>query len=281
MNPLPRLPTEIWERIINQINYRFEHPQTETLYACTLVCRSWHIRARLCLYRRFLILSDHIPQLQTTLRNNANLSLSSTTFIRVYCNTKPVSALFAEPTSQNLTSLELASLDLTKEHSLIMRGPLARSVTRLVLWSLHSCTVSSLLRFLKSFHSLTDLDADFSYRHFLLHTGQILPQPHPITSRSLKTLSLQVIPGVGKLIEWYVREGRFLSSLEKLQLLWRNLDECDGGFEAPASLLRQCIDTLEELTLSVYSDINKDSFVNGFSRNGMFRYIHHTTLSHQ
>ena len=164
MNPLPRLPTEIWEFIIDQISYEDQsRVETETLHACALVCRSWHIRARLHLYREFWISGDHIPKLQTTLRNNSSLSLSSTKVIKVECGTKPVSAFFLEPTLQNLTVLELDYLDLTKEHSLIMRGPLARSVTDLTLWELHSCPVSNLLRFLNSFHSLAYLDKLLNY----------------------------------------------------------------------------------------------------------------------
>ena len=210
INPLPRLPTEIWECVIDRISYGFEYRvETETLYACALVCRSWHIRAMLCLYREFSILGDHIPKLQTTLRNNSSLLLSSTKVINVQCRTRPVSALFLEPTLQNLTSFCIKGMDLTKEHSLIMRGPLARSMTHLELWRMYPCPVSSLLRFLNSFHSLTDLVISFRGLLPLPHTGQIPPRPHPIPSRSLKTLSLGVVPGVGKVIDWYIREGYF------------------------------------------------------------------------
>ena len=272
INPLPRLPTEIWECIIDQISYKNQdRVETETLHACALVCQSWHIRARLRLYREFSIPGDHIPKLQTTLRNNSSLSLSSTEVIRVECGTKPVSALFLEPTLQKLTVLELAYLDLTKEHLLIMRGPLARSVTHLSLSELNSCPVSNLLRFLNSFHSLDYLNVFFAYKNLLSHSGQILPRPQPIASRFLKTLSLWVDPGIGKLIEWYIREGYFLASLKKLQLLWgSSLNEDDIHFEVPASLLRQCMVTLEDLTFDMSLDISKGSFLNEFSDNGMF-----------
>ena len=272
IHPLPPLPTEIWECIIDQIGYGPEHRvETETVYACTLVCRSWHIRARLHLYRGFSIPGDHIPKLQTTLKNNSSLSLPSTEVIRVQREEKPVSALFVQPTLQKLTVLELEELDLTKEHSLIMRGPLARSVTDLRLLQLHSCPVSNLLRFLNSFHSLAYLDVDLSDPYLLSHTGQILPRPRPIASRSLKTLSLWVDPGVGKLIEWYIREGYFLASLKKLELSWVSSSIEDGmHFEVPASLLRQCMDTLEDLTFDMSFDINKGPLLNEFSNNGMF-----------
>ena len=272
INPLPRLPTEIWECIIDQISYKNQdRVETETLHACALVCRSWHIRARLRLYREFWISGDHIPKLQTTLRNNSSLSLSSTKLIRVECGTKPVSALFVQPTLQKLTVLELEELDLTKEHSLIMRGPLARSVTDLRLFGLHSCSVSNLIHFLNSFHSLAYLDVRLFEPCLLSHTGQILPQPHPIASRSLKTLSLWVVPGVGKLIERYIREGYFLASLKKLTLLWgSHLSEGDVHFEVPASLLRQCMDTLEDLTFDMFLNVDSGPCLNGFSNNGMF-----------
>ena len=276
-NPLPRLPTDIWECIIDQIRFGDRHRlETQTLHACALVCRSWHIHARLRLYREFCIEGDHIPKLQTTLRNNSILSLSSTKVIRVQCDTKPISALFLEPTLQNLTVLEISSLDLTQEHSAIMRGPLARSVTDLRLTNLSSCPVSNLLRFLNSFHSLAYLDVGFE-EPYLSHAGQILPRPQPRVSRSLKTLILRVVPGVGKLMEWYIREGYFLANLEKLELSWvphysdPGADDADDvSFEVPASLLRQCMNTLEDLTLCINLNTNKGPFINKFSNNSMF-----------
>ena len=282
MQPLPRLPTEIWEGIIDCIDidpWYFHGGETGILSACTLVCRSWHTRATLNLYRKFETKCNRLSNLQKTLRNNSSM-FSLPNAIHVICTTTSISAFFIESKFKNLRFLALSFLDLANEHVLITRGPLSHSVTELRLWDLHSCTVSGLLRFLNSFHSLSDLD--ISFRGLLPHTGQILPRPHPIPSRSLKTLSLGVVPGVGKVIDWYIREGYFLASLKKLQLSWEYyLGQHEIHFEVPALLPHQCMDTLEELTLSVYSDINKDSFVNGFSRNGMFRYIHHTTLSHQ
>ena len=152
-----------------------------------------------------------------------------------------------------------------------MRGPLARSVTDLRLIYLHSCPVSSLLRFLNSFHFLDYLIVVFSGPHLLSHTGQILPRPQPITSRSLKTLSLWVVPGIGKLIQWYMREGYFLASLKKLQLSWGYYPSSEDviSFEALASLLRQCMDTLEDLTFETFFDMDKGSFLNEFSNNGV------------
>ena len=84
-------------------------------------------------------------------------------------------------------------------------------------------------------------------------------------------------PGVGKLIEWYIREGYFLANLEKLELSWvphysdPGADDADDvSFEVPASLLRQCMDTLEDLTFDISFYIDKGPFLDEFSDNGTF-----------
>ena len=144
-------------------------------------------------------------------------------------------------------------------------------MTDLTLTGLHSCPVSNLLRFLNSFRSLAYLDVDFSNPYLLSHTGQVFPRPQPIASRSLKNLTLGVVPGVGKLIEWYIRQGHFLASLKELWLSWSESREEDNvHFEVPISLLRQCVDTLEDLSFWISPSINEGPFFNEISNNGMF-----------
>ena len=97
-----------------------------------------------------------------------------------------------------------------------------------------------------------------------------MPPLHPIPTRSLQDFELDVAQGIGKLIEWYVREGHFLRSLKSLTLFWRLPREGDAHFEVPASLLRQCMGTLEDLVLLMSSNVNKGPFMNELSNNGMF-----------
>ena len=236
--------------------------KTAAFYACSLVCRSWLHRSRLHLYKRVDLWGDRISNFQTTLRKNP--SISSTRRIRVSCMSNPISALFTLARLRNLEHLELHSPDLTKEHPLITRGLLSRSVTRLELWNLERCTVSCLLRFLNSFVSLTTLVVGFNSEE-LEHKGQILPHPRPIPSRFLTNLNISVVRGLERLIEWYIREGYYLSNIKKLELEWRFVapfpedHSCPDG---PMSLLDHCADTLEHLTLQLLTVLDEDPVAN-------------------
>ena len=168
-----------------------------------------------------------------------------------------------------LKHLDLKRLDLTKEHSLITRGSLSRSVTRLALWDLHSCSVSNLLRFINSFHSLADLTVVFGHSQSLSHNGQILPRPGPIPHRSLKHLRLSVVPHFGQLMEWHTREGHFLANVEKLRLEWRSSSFKD--FDGPMSLSYSYADTLEDLTIG--TDCHTASVADGILGTGLCNMI--------
>ena len=104
--PHRQLPTEVWEHIIDCVE-TYPYRETSTFYACTLVCRSWHNRGMLRLYRHPYTPGDKIPKLCTTFRNNADLSSLSTRSIFIPQVTKPVSALFTTSKLKNLTHLEL------------------------------------------------------------------------------------------------------------------------------------------------------------------------------
>ena len=259
---LPRLPTEIWEHIIDWIAVR-SSMGNKTLHTCLLVCRSWFHRARLHLYRNIEIWYYHIPALQNTLRNNPRLS--TTTKIRVFCGSNSISSLFTITRLRNLQYLELHNLDLTKGNTMIMRGLLPRSVTRLELWCLLPCTVSCLLRFLNSFHSLTSLVATHEMSQSLVDNGQVLPPTRPISSRSLTDLTLGMVGGTTKLIEWYIGEGYFLINLKRVYLIWKD----DSYFESPLSLLSHCWTTLEDLTLCINTKLHRDQIVDEFSNTSM------------
>ena len=220
---------------------------------CALVCRSWHIRAKLHLYRHLTIRGDCISKFCATLRNDHSLSPLSIRSIKVHRKKKPISALFTITGLENLDFLDVWDLDLTKEHTVIVRAPLSRSVTRLKLSRLSSCPISTLLRFLNSFHSLTDLHLNMLGETLLWKDDQNLPPAHAIPGRSLKGLCLDVIPNVDRLIWWYIQEGSFLASLERLGLNWRSRPPPAKGqyAEGLISLLAHCADTLEDLTIKV------------------------------
>ena len=257
---LPQLPTEIWESVIDWIGNSSE-TNTKTLH-----------RARLHLYRNIDIWGFRISNFQATLRTNPRLSLLSTKKIIVHRHREPISALLAITRLQNLQSLVLHYLDLTKEHSLVTRGLLSRSVMKLELWNFQPCTISQLLRFLSSFRSLTVLVVDIC-PHGLRHNGRTLPSLRPIPSRSLVDLRLYVVPGLNKLIEWYIYEGYFLASLRKLFLAWTFYAvKADSRLwlDGAISLLGHCANTLEDLSLKF--SFREASFGNDLLDIGNFKY---------
>ena len=229
----------------------------------------------LYLYKHFLLRDGCISKLQTALRNKPSFLLSSTRAIIVRQVTKPLSTLFTISHLRHLEGLTVYNLDLTKEHSVITRGPLSRSVTKLILSGLRSCPVSNLLRFLNSFLSLTDLSLFFNPSTSLSDSGQILPRPRSIPARSLKELRLRVLPGVDRLIEWYVLERCFLASLRGLRIEWWFNPPMTKHYPrliAPVALLGHCADTLEELTLS--TTLSEGPIVDEISSTGTFFYTY-------
>ena len=92
---------------------------------------------------------------------------------------------------------------------------------------------------------------------------------------SLMDLRLQVIPGLDKLIAWYIREGNFLASLKKLGLAWHLHPPFAEGrphFNEPMSLLGHCRNTLNDLTLS--TSLDGGPIINEISDTGNLQYTH-------
>ena len=245
--------------------------KTSTFYACALVCRSWLDRSRLYLYKDIDIWADRIWKFQATLKSNPSVLLSSTN--RIVVSGTPISALFAMSRFEELKYLEIMGLNLTNEHSVITRGPLARSVTRLQLQSLFSCTVSTLLRFLNSFKCLIDLSIHHVRDAHLKHNGQSIPMLPPKKSRSLEYLRFSVVPGISKLIEWYIHKGFFLASLKTLFFDWElhSPPEKDA-IHCMLSLLDHCTNTLEDLTLWI--NLKQSSSPDEISKISMFWCLH-------
>ena len=44
-----------------------------------------------------------------------------------------------------------------------------------------------------------------------------------LPGRPLTDLKLEVIPGLDRLLRWYIHEGNFLANLRKLDLIWNHI----------------------------------------------------------
>ena len=251
--PPCELPTEIWERIIDWMCVEpQEIPITSTLHACALVCRAWRDRSRLHLYRSLTLQSNNITKFFSTLRRSPNFSMSSIQQISITCfENYPLSSLLFRRDLDALTYLEILHLNLAREHPQFMKSPMPRTVRTLDLWGLREWRVSSLIRFINTFHSLTSLT--ISDTSILDHKEEMLPPLNPVPNRQLLSLTLELAPGMNKILEFYVLEGVFLSHLKSLSLQWWSFpDKYDHHtyFDGAKSLLDHCRSTLEHLTLN-------------------------------
>ena len=123
----------------------------------------------------------------------------------------------------------------------------------LELTGIHPCTVSNILRFINSFHSLNELELLCRTPKLFKHEGGVLSPLRSASIPRLRRLRLWVVQGVGELIKWYIQEGHFLKSLEVLVLsLGIEYDKPSPEYyayiDSRTALLEHCAGTLRDLT---------------------------------
>lgn len=223
----------------------------KTLYACALVCQAWVHRAQMHLFTNVLVKSKNLHMLHSTLQSAGHMS-SSIRILKIgYDQKVPISSFLVSHRLQNLSTLVIDGLNLAQEHTLLHRAPLFHTVQYLHLSGLKECKVSQLIRFINSFHSLVSLDLWFSF-NILEHNGQILPRPSHISSCSLTSLILTLIPGVSRLLDWCLNAGSFFTHIKKLTLNCyghKDKSEFISCFRGVGALLQHCSATIEDLTL--------------------------------
>ncbi|KAK7684920.1 hypothetical protein QCA50_011754 [Cerrena zonata] len=260
---LPRLPIELCESIMDWIAAEcdpfLQNMWTRvTLLACSLVCRTWRYRAQLHLFTCVNVKAESLSTFNRSLKAPRHLAsfINELNIDSQSEHAMPVSSLFIAHKSQNLKTLHIFCFDLTREHPWLCRAPLRCSVQVLDLEMLKKCNASQLIRFLNAFHSLSSLHVFLDFKT-LEHNGQILPSPYYASSRSLTVLDLELIPGVFRLLDWFIKAGLLLGHLKMLMLACiahqsqTEFQSCFGGVEA---LLRHCGATIEDLTL-IFNDV--------------------------
>ncbi|KAK7683428.1 hypothetical protein QCA50_013259 [Cerrena zonata] len=255
---VPWLPTEVCEEIIDWVaaayditNYNWDIQKT--LYACALVCREWVHCAQMHLFTNVLVKPKYLHRLQNTLQSAGHILSSIRTLGIGYDQKVPISSFLISYRLQNLSTLCINHLHLAQEHTLLFRAPLFHTVQYLHLDDLEECKVSQLIRFINPFHSLISLDLLFAFE-ILEHNGQILPRPSHLSSCSLTSLNLHLIPGVSILLDWCLKAGSFFTHIKKLALHYyghKDKSEFISCFRGVGALLQHCSATIEDLTLSL------------------------------
>ena len=243
-------------RIIDLLYYQwveFDGDLTigQTLLTCSLVCKAWRNQVQQNLSKPTTICYDKLLSFSDTLRNNdlASFHITGLT-ITMKSEAVPISPFAAIHRLPSLSYLSIEQLDLSREHKWLDRAPLFHSVRALYL-SLQQSQLPQLIRFINSFLSLSELELYFTLEK-LEYKGQILPKPFNINNRSLKWLTLHLIPGVSRLIDWLIGSKSLLAELETL-ILYTGVIECEdelrSSFHGVERLLYHCRTSVEDLRL--------------------------------
>lgn len=202
------------------------------------------------LFHHLVLRPQHIVQVVGTLRKTKYLSRfinhldilpgQRSAFMRL-------SPLFLPYDAPNLKSVNICHLDLNREDVFLSRALLSRSVRQLDLRSLQKCSALQLIRFIKSFHSLSSLAVMFDFMYLKTDGWHALPEPFSssIARHSLTSLNLHIIPGVSMVIGWCRRAGLFFKNIERLTLNFNGIPL----FQDIRHLLDCCRATVVDLTL--------------------------------
>ena len=279
--------------IFSQAKDYDNHKTQEALSTCSLVCRAWCARARMHLFKKVLLVPGKVPSLDTILRRNPSItagivqvvvSITRSRFDECFGSFKhalsnnwsgwyegsydhewhkwldhnPYPSLLSSFAIQhlltNMVYLEIEGLNLTQEHYCLHRAPLFRSVQHLSLNYLPSSQLSQLVRFINSFPSLSDLQVSFLKEQSISHRGQILPKQFHTVTRSLARLVLDLVPGISRLICWFLKAGALLTYLKDLTLCidkFSTESDYRSVLEPVGELFRHCSSSLESLQVDI------------------------------
>lgn len=150
----------------------------------------------------------------------------------------------------HLECLYIEGLDLAREHTSLPRLLLSHSVEHLHL-NLQERQVSRIIRFINSFPCLNELSLGFMSRS-LEDAGQMLPNPSRISSPSLLSIDIGLVPGVSMLLDWFLKDGSYLARMEVVKFTCIGFSDksefcsCFGGVR---ELLQHCSATIVQLNL--------------------------------
>ena len=218
-----------------------------------LVCKAWKIRAQMHLFSNVSTPVTRLPIFGNSLKSTRYLR----SFIRRLTiffdiddeGNDTMSAFCMANNLQNLEFLHLVEFDLTREHPSIFKVPLLRPVKHLHLLDIRKCSLSQLVRFINMFHSLSSMILRFQL-DTLEHHEEILPKPSRVQGRSLAQLDIHLIPGIGKFLDWCMKEEMLLVNIRKLVLrCYLDGPVVCSCFQEAGSLLQACKASVTELHL--------------------------------
>ena len=243
---------KLWELIIDWIYYEWveagwDWETRRTLFTCSLVDRAWKRRTKLHLTKFTEIYNDQL----------AFFSLRSITaglrIIKRFGMTRISSFMIQHQyLSTQLDYLSIEELNLGREDEWFFGMPLSLSVRTLKLINLQPCELSRLIRFIRSFISLSNLELSFAHSEIDQEYQVIHSQSLINTTRSIRSLHLSLIPGISMLLDELLKERSLLIHLQTLELdvhgAWSN-QECRAIFEGVERVLDRCRASVEDFRL--------------------------------
>ena len=253
--PSGSLPIELWEDIIDLIvaercYYRWSARWQETLFTCTLVCRTWMTYVNRHRMDRVELSRVSLRKFSDAFKPHSR-RLPFINELSVAYSSPWISTFFIQHRHLDINFLRLYGLDLTREHICLHKVINTHSVQCLHLSSIVEAHVARLIRLINCFHSLSSFKIHFESKA-LKYRGEILPKPSGTTIRALDTFDIQLIPGIFWILDWCLQRDRFLTNIKNLTIRCgehSEISQFEGCFMNMDRVMQHCGQTLEDLTL--------------------------------
>jgi len=205
--PLPVLPVEVWENVIDQLQ-----DNKEALRACTRVCRAWAPRSMLH-FQKWLVLESpaQVRILAKLVRTGYRREVKSCRTVDIRSRSLQTLGLFATMFAAKIPSLETLVVGRVHSAYRIYREmhvdayqylSTFTSITRLILCDVHFPSVQTLGRLVFALPGLTDLQCkNVKFEAHALRVGAFLQRPSKLATLILDTEDdLQTMDGIGNLL---------------------------------------------------------------------------------
>ena len=220
------------------------------------VCKGWKLYTQRFMYQDVYIkaASGGLLRWRNLFKQNPSIAKYMKSMYLMYEHQdQSCSSLFLTQKMLALEALYISFWDISTETVWTYRVvSCLNSVRYLHLDFLKPCTAAQLIKFINSFHSLSQLHILFHSSDQILEIkNQPLSKPCKLLTFSLIYLKIDLIPAISTLLGWFVTAGFFTSNLKHLCLRLWDEDKLTSRCRGVVKLLEHCSGSLEVLTLHI------------------------------
>ncbi|KAK7689466.1 hypothetical protein QCA50_007258 [Cerrena zonata] len=279
---MPRLPTEVWENIIDLLVEYYTRPfrtgfdsvnLKKELLSCALVCHAWYPRAQMHLGVYIFIHGSKLSTYEKLIHKVPILCTSAKEFEFMNQYTKDPDDKVPDRTVETVShavrvahklphthTLVVSDINLNIEHPHLPRYVTAlTSIKNLQFYTYPPTRLAQLARFIIGFRNISTL---VLYVPIAMESNPLpLPTPCYKTKSSLTELDLIMQPGGHLLLDWLVKTYSFTTSLQILQVAFDlpiPQSEVDLTMQGLQSLLDNCSGHLKQWIF--FAKIEVDEF---------------------